>query len=155
MSAPPTLIRRSAEAADVTSATSLAISPRSSTYATPSGNRRSGARTRSAWPDEVERLAGCADKSGVARCTKNYYADQASARKALRFAREKAKPGMKVPHRVYPCDVCDGWHLTSKASGRKLPPWDRDPSWSRPSADGLERRGRAGSSKGSRHHAQP
>jgi hypothetical protein len=109
----------------------------------------------SAWPDEVERLAGRADKSGVAPCTKNYYADQASARKALRFAREKAKPGMKVPHRVYPCDVCDGWHLTSKASGRKLPPWDQDPSWSRPSVDGLERRGRAGSSKGSRHqHAQ-
>ena len=44
----------------------------------------------------------------------------------------KGKAGQKLPKRIYPCDVCDGWHLTAKKGGRKTPPWDRDPAWSRP-----------------------
>lgn len=34
--------------------------------------------------------------------------------------------------RVYPCDACDGWHLTSKRLSGKMAPWDLDPDWSRP-----------------------
>lgn len=78
----------------------------------------------------------------MTRCTKNYYRDQAAARRGLAVVQTKAKPGAKVPHRVYPCDICDGWHLTGKRSGRRLPPWDSDPNWERPSLEGLERRGR-------------
>ena len=44
------------------------------------------------------------------------------------------KPGAKAPVRVYPCDVWDGGHLTSKKVSGKTPPWDLDPNWSRPSA---------------------
>jgi hypothetical protein len=79
----------------------------------------------------------------VRRCTKNYYPDQAAARSGLRAVQAAGKPVQKVPHRVYPCDVCDGWHLTSKNSGRKTPPWDKDPDWARPSLEGLQRRGRS------------
>ena len=81
----------------------------------------------------------------MSRCTKNYYPDQASARVALAAIREKraAKPG-KVPVRVYPCDVCDGWHVTAKVTMGKRPPWDSDPTWTRPAGSGgLERRGEA------------
>lgn len=68
----------------------------------------------------------------MAECSKQPYPDQASARLALEAIREGAKPGVKAPIRVYPCDRCDGWHLTAKRSGRKVPPWDRDPNWTRP-----------------------
>lgn len=69
-------------------------------------------------------------------CEKAFYLDQAAARIALARIREKAarkgRAGV-LPVRVYPCDVCDGWHLTAKAAaqGRK-PAWDRDPDWVRP-----------------------
>lgn len=60
-----------------------------------------------------------------------YYLDQASARVAL--ANIRAKGSGKKPLRVYPCDRCDGWHLTSKPSRKNLP-WDLDPNWVRPKA---------------------
>jgi hypothetical protein len=69
----------------------------------------------------------------VRQCVKHAYRDQASARAALRNVLKKAKTGArKLPCRVYPCDVCDGWHLTSKRLSGKTPPWDLNPEWSRP-----------------------
>src|SRR5215207_6053251 len=57
-------------------------------------------------------------------CAKTPYRTQAAARQAL-AQRKAARPeDPNVPHRVYPCDRCDGWHLTRKNSGRRLPPWD-------------------------------
>lgn len=58
-----------------------------------------------------------------------YFMDQATARVALEKIR--AKGSGKKPVRVYPCDRCDGWHLTSKPSRKNLP-WDLDPNWVRP-----------------------
>lgn len=67
-------------------------------------------------------------------CDKAFYIDQATARLALAKIGEKAaakgKP-VRLPVRVYPCDACDGWHLTAKPTS-KAPPWDRDPGWVRP-----------------------
>lgn len=58
------------------------------------------------------------------------------ARIALAKIHEKAatkgKPDARLPVRVYPCDVCDGWHLTAKRVNGRTPPWDRDPDWVRP-----------------------
>jgi len=71
----------------------------------------------------------------VRTCDKAFYVDQASARVALSSIREKAaKKGKqgRVPVRVYPCDVCDGWHLTAKPVDGRMLPWDRDPDWIRP-----------------------
>lgn len=70
-------------------------------------------------------------------CDKNAYADQASARIALTAIREGKKSAklLKLPVRVYPCDRCDAWHLTSKKVSGKKPPWDRDPNWVRPSRE--------------------
>jgi hypothetical protein len=69
----------------------------------------------------------------MAQCGKQFYPDQASARLALKHVQKKMVPGKRQPIRVYPCDVCEGWHLTAKPSaGRKTPPWDLDPNWSRP-----------------------
>lgn len=68
-------------------------------------------------------------------CEKAFYEDQAAARHALSTIGEKAaKPGKSArrPVRVYPCDVCDGWHLTSKGVKGRKPAWDRDPDWIRP-----------------------
>lgn len=68
-------------------------------------------------------------------CDKAFYADQATARLAMSRIHEKAtKKGMpsRLPVRVYPCDVCDGWHLTAKPVKGKSPPWDRDADWIRP-----------------------
>ncbi len=67
-------------------------------------------------------------------CAKAYYLDQASARVALAAIREKAAQTVhrKLPVRVYPCDVCDGWHLTASPVRGRTPPWDRDPDWTRP-----------------------
>jgi hypothetical protein len=74
--------------------------------------------------------------ASAAVCTKHHYPDQASARRALarvlEKARRKARPGAKLPRRVYPCDRCDGWHLTAKKVSGKTPPWDLDPNWTRP-----------------------
>lgn len=71
----------------------------------------------------------------VRTCDKAFYADQAAARLAMSRIQEKAarkgKPS-RLPVRVYPCDVCDGWHLTAKSVTGKRPPWDRDPDWVRP-----------------------
>jgi hypothetical protein len=71
----------------------------------------------------------------VQTCNKAFYADQRAARLALASIREKAakkgKPG-RLPARVYPCDVCDGWHLTAKPNQGRKPPWDLDPDWVRP-----------------------
>jgi len=70
----------------------------------------------------------------MANCTKKPYHDQASARVALRHV--LLKPSTNRPLRVYPCDACDGWHLTSKGMAGKTPPWDRDPNWVRPTPRG-------------------
>lgn len=71
----------------------------------------------------------------VRTCDKAFHADQAAARLALASIHEKAttkgKPA-RLPVRVYPCDVCDGWHLTAKPVKGRKPPWDRDPAWVRP-----------------------
>lgn len=60
--------------------------------------------------------------AGVLECKKHYYRDQASARLALEHVLKKVKPEAKLPRRVYPCDVCDGWHLTSRKVSGKTPP---------------------------------
>ena len=68
-------------------------------------------------------------------CTKAYYPDQASARLALSSIFEKAQRKAQsgnLPVRVYPCDRCDGWHLTAKPTTGMAPPWDVDPDWVRP-----------------------
>lgn len=71
----------------------------------------------------------------VQTCDKGFYPDQAAARIALSGIQEKAakkgKPA-RLPVRVYPCDVCDGWHLTSKSVQGRTPPWDLDLDWTRP-----------------------
>ena len=67
-------------------------------------------------------------------CGKNGYPDQASARVALAaIVERKAKKLPTIPVRVYPCDRCEAWHLTSKKVSGKKPPWDSDPNWKRPS----------------------
>jgi hypothetical protein len=69
----------------------------------------------------------------MADCSKKHYPDQASARAALQSIRNKDRTeGVKLPKRVYPCDCCDGWHLTAKPLSGKTPQWDRDPDWVRP-----------------------
>ena len=69
-------------------------------------------------------------------CQKNHYPDQQSARLALEsILKKNASKTARTPMRVYPCDTCDGWHLTSKPLSGKIPPWDRDPNWVRPSAE--------------------
>jgi hypothetical protein len=71
----------------------------------------------------------------VRTCDKAFYADQAAAHLALASIHEKAAEKGKLnrlPVRVYPCDVCDGWHLTAKAVQGRKSPWDRDPDWVRP-----------------------
>ena len=83
-----------------------------------------------------ERDKCCPVETGVVRtCDKAFHADQAAARLALASIHEKAakkgKPA-RLPVRVYPCDVCDGWHLTAKPVQGRKPPWDRDPDWVRP-----------------------
>ena len=70
----------------------------------------------------------------MADCSKKPYPDQASARVALQSIRNKDRTeAVKLPKRVYPCDSCDGWHLTAKPLSGKTPPWDRNPDWARPS----------------------
>ena len=66
----------------------------------------------------------------AAGCTKAVYIDQAAARAGL--ASLMIKRPINSQMRVYPCDICPAWHLTSKKVGRKKPPWDRDPDWTRP-----------------------
>ena len=71
----------------------------------------------------------------TAECTKTPYRTQAAARQALAHWKAARPDDPDVPHRVYPCDRCDGWHLTRKNSGRRLPPWDRNPQWERPASE--------------------
>jgi hypothetical protein len=72
----------------------------------------------------------------VAGCSKNYYGDQKSARLALQSILEKKpRKATKMPKRVYPCDSCDGWHLTAKPNIGKTPAWERDPNWVRPAKE--------------------
>lgn len=71
----------------------------------------------------------------TATCAKTPYRTQVAARKALARWRAVRPDDPNLPHRVYPCDRCDRWHLTSKNSGRRLPPWDRNPQWERPSSE--------------------
>lgn len=77
-------------------------------------------------------------------CEKAFYLDQAAACVALAKILEKAVAKgqtRSVPVRVYPCDVCDGWHLTAKPVQGRKPAWDRDPGWVRPGGtDNLQRR---------------
>ena len=71
----------------------------------------------------------------VRTCDKVFYEDQAAARLAMCSLNEKGRQEgqlIPLPVRVYPCDVCDGWHPTSKPVQGKSPPWDHDPDWVRP-----------------------
>lgn len=73
------------------------------------------------------------DGSIPSGCGKKNYPSQASARLALdRILRKQSLDATRAPKRVYPCDSCDGWHLTSKPLSGKVPPWDTDPDWTRP-----------------------
>lgn len=58
-------------------------------------------------------------------CDKAFYGDQAGARRALSSILDKAamkgKPS-RLPVRVYPCDVCDGWHLSGQPKSREMHP---------------------------------
>lgn len=66
-------------------------------------------------------------------CRKHPYPNQASARLALAsILTKRTAKSPKRPVRVYPCDLCDDWHLTSKKVNGKVPPWGKDPEWSRP-----------------------
>jgi hypothetical protein len=68
-------------------------------------------------------------------CQKKHYPDQRSARVALESILKKDKlKTAKTPGRVYPCETCDGWHLTKKPLSGKIPPWENDPNWVRPDA---------------------
>lgn len=67
-------------------------------------------------------------------CTKTPFRTQAAARQALAEWKAARPEDPHVPHRVYPCDRCDGWHLTRKSSGRRVPPWDKNPEWERPAS---------------------
>jgi hypothetical protein len=71
----------------------------------------------------------------VRTCDKAFYTDQPAARLALANIREKAArkgKSARLPVRVYPCDVCDGWHVTAKPVQGRRPPWDIDLEWVRP-----------------------
>lgn len=71
----------------------------------------------------------------MTNCLKQPYPDQGTARLALESIRKQKSPSAtKMPRRVYPCDRCEGWHLTSKPVSGKIPAWDRDPDWTRPNA---------------------
>lgn len=89
-------------------------------------------------PETTEVRATGTSSGGVATvataCTKTPYRTQASARQALAQWRSARPEDPNVPHRVYPCDRCEGWHLTRKNSGRRIPPWDRDSQWERPAS---------------------
>jgi hypothetical protein len=67
-------------------------------------------------------------------CTKAFFANQAAARSALDHVRNKLayEGSQRLPVRVYPCDVCEGWHLTAKPVQGRTPAWDKDPNWVRP-----------------------
>lgn len=73
--------------------------------------------------------------TAAAECTKTPYRTQAAARQALDQWKAARPEDPNVPHRVYPCDRCDGWHLTRKNSGRRVPLWDRNPHWERPASE--------------------
>lgn len=64
-------------------------------------------------------------------CTKNAFRTQAEAREALSRWQKAEKADVNLPHRVYPCDRCDAWHLTRKQSGKRKPAWDKNPDWTR------------------------
>jgi hypothetical protein len=67
-------------------------------------------------------------------CNKQAYPTHAAAIEALDHHGEKYPTSGKNRLRAYPCDRCPAWHLTSKYSGKKLPVWEKDPSWERPDA---------------------
>lgn len=46
-------------------------------------------------------------------CTKITYVNEKEAKRILKIARHK-KQNNKRPIRAYECNVCGGWHLTSK-----------------------------------------
>lgn len=60
-------------------------------------------------------------------CLKKPHPNQFAALRALEMIRTTGKPG-KQPVRVYPCQDCSSWHLTSKRLTGKLPKWERRPS---------------------------
>jgi hypothetical protein len=70
-------------------------------------------------------------------CSKNGYLTQAEARTGLAKVLELNKyESSRKPIRVYPCDTCELWHLTSKRNRGRTPPWDLDPNWVRPAKPG-------------------
>ena len=66
-------------------------------------------------PDGADTSVG---NSPVRICDKAFYARPSrsapfTCRASSEKAAKKGKPS-RLPVRVYPCDVCDGWHLTAK-----------------------------------------
>jgi hypothetical protein len=66
----------------------------------------------------------------AAGCPKAVYVDQAAARLGLSRLVEKNPAIGRL--RVYPCDVCPAWHVTSRKVSGKTPAWDKNPNWKRP-----------------------
>lgn len=55
--------------------------------------------------------------TAAAGCAKTPHQTQAAACEALARWKAARPEDSDVPHRVHPCDRCDGWHLTRKNSG--------------------------------------
>jgi hypothetical protein len=62
----------------------------------------------------VKRRIGTTPKSGARRCPtgKTRFRDHESATTALQITQRSSRT--RKPTRAYRCDLCDGWHLTSK-----------------------------------------
>jgi hypothetical protein len=70
--------------------------------------------------------------AGTSGCTKQAYPTLAAAQAALAKHGDKYQTTGKKRLRPYPCDRCTAWHLTHKYSGKKVPPWEKNPNWTRP-----------------------
>ena len=57
-------------------------------------------------------------------CQKNLYPNQFLALRALEAIRAAGRHG-KQPVRVYLCEHCRSWHLTSTKRTGKVPKWER------------------------------
>ena len=61
----------------------------------------------------------------MAQCTKQGYPTPEAALRAMHVIQVKlASRGGKVPVRVYRCESCKSWHLTSQRA-RGVPRWSR------------------------------
>ena len=119
------------------------------------GRAKRTSRVASAKAPSTVAVRGRCQTRWVRTCEKAFHADQAAARLALTSILEKAARKGKsgpLPVRVYPCDVCDGWHLTTKPIRGREPPWDRDPNWLRPEGTAHLQQRSAEIVTGSRRH---